>query len=552
MVNGLNLSTEYSASLGRRILLVDDDEDFIASLSPLLQSRGYEVRTATRPADASIEVKAVSRPIDVALVDLRLGTTNGLDLVADLRSYNPNLVCVLITAYATVDTAVAALSSDVSEYLRKPFSIDDLLAILDRCFLRVQLERDKRAAEEALQLANAEMEDRIALRTSELEAARLEAQEANLAKRVFLGQMSHQLRTPLNSILGFAQLLEANQLQRLESRQRDFVGRIRTAGEFLQSLVDDLLDLDSIESGALEFVLKTTDVQNVADQACAMYGFDSNTPNVLFRTSPVRKPVIALADTQRLSQALHQLVAFISTYTASDSEVSISVAQSQDKVTITVLDSGPQLSEHYLPQQSSVDSQPPRDPVWASASGLGLTVAKNLVALMRGNLEVFTSDGDNLFVITLEAGDSRDTRVEEVSSTEASQIQKPTENLRVLYVEDLPTNMALVREVLLKVSDVALLEATYARAGIDLAVQELPDVILMDIDLPDMTGFQALQALRKDSRTAHIPVIAVSGNATKGEIERGLAAGFADYITKPFAILEFAATVERVGYQNRT
>ena len=226
-------SSEHS----RAVLIVEDDGDFAELLADLLQPRGFLPVVAGTPdaAIAAVRGTAEAKPPPVALIDLRLGTSSGIDLLTKLRAERPELIGVLMTAELDTQTAIAALRRGAYDYFEKSVDPQSLFAVLDRCFDRVDLLRDREAAHEALRLAKEE------------------AEAANRAKSAFLATMSHELRTPLNAIIGFSEMMLREVLGSLGNEQyRAYVGDIHASGTHLLQIINDILDLSKAEAGKIE------------------------------------------------------------------------------------------------------------------------------------------------------------------------------------------------------------------------------------------------------------------------------------------------------------
>src|SRR5581483_4241107 len=231
-----------SSTLRRSILIVDDDADFADSLVDIIEPHGYEIVVAATPEAALARIERAgdgeAEP-PVVFVDVRLGVTSGVDVLGRLRAVRPDLICVVMTAELDTQTAIAALRRGAYDYFDKSCDPGSLLAVLDRCFDLVELQRERRAAYEALRLAKEE------------------AEAASRAKSGFLATMSHELRTPLNAIIGFSEMMLREVLGRLGNEQyRSYVADIHASGTHLLQIINDILDLSKAESGELEMMLR--------------------------------------------------------------------------------------------------------------------------------------------------------------------------------------------------------------------------------------------------------------------------------------------------------
>ena len=244
------MTREGAREHARRILIVDDDEDYAASLGDLLGSRGHHVVTAANETEARDALAAFDPP--VAMIDITLGRASGMALLARLMEERPNLICVMITARADVETAVAALREGAYDFYVKTTGIDELLAVLNRCFEKHELQQQKLIAHEALRRAK-EM-----------------AEDANRAKSEFLANMSHELRTPLNAINGFSQVMMQGLYGQLDERYRSYAEDIYVSGMHLLDIINDILDLSKAEAGQLTLQETDVDIEAVVSAACRL------------------------------------------------------------------------------------------------------------------------------------------------------------------------------------------------------------------------------------------------------------------------------------------
>ena len=371
--------------------------------------------------------------------------------------------------------------------------------------------------------------------------AREEAERANRAKTAFLSRMSHEVRTPLNSILGFAQLL----VDDLDGTDRESVERILRAGNHLRQLIDDILDLSSIEAGETAIRLEPVEVGAAVDESIVLMEPLARRTNVrLIRRDAPEAPTVLLADAQRLKQALLNLISNAIKYGGSDSEVIVRVEGRGDRARISVIDAGPGIGEEHLPKLFTPFERGSARGSGIEGSGLGLALTKNLVEAMGGDIGVETGSGGSIFCIALP--------VTEMAAAAGAPGAEPTRaaakagSKTVLHVEDHLSNVALVERLLARRDDYEVVSATNGRAGLKLAANLAPDVILLDLDLPDIRGEDVLVELRADPATAGIPVIVVSADATAWRQEELARSGAAAYIVKPLQLASFVATLDNV------
>ena len=383
-------------------------------------------------------------------------------------------------------------------------------------------------------------------RNAELQNAKIVAEKANLSKSNFLSSMSHELRSPLNAILGFAQLLESEAPPPTPS-QKESIGRILDGGWHLLKLINEILDLAKIESGKLALSPESVSLVEVMVECQAMVEGLAHKRGIAITFPPFDSPCFVHADRTRLKQVLINLLSNAIKYNRDQGTVEVhSAGVTQGRVRISITDTGAGLPAEMLEQLFQPFNRLGQETSDEEGTGIGLVVAKQLIELMEGSIGVESTVGvGSVFWFELKAGVDPHLAVTALgASPPVLRVGRNSGPVRtVLYVEDNPANLLLVERLLARRSDLRLLTAVNGTLGLDLARAHRPQVILMDINLPDISGIDALLLLRKDPTTAHIPVVAVSANAMQHDIERGLRAGFFRYLTKPLNVLEFMDTL---------
>jgi signal transduction histidine kinase/CheY-like chemotaxis protein len=375
---------------------------------------------------------------------------------------------------------------------------------------------------------------------AQLESAKHVAEKASLAKSDFLSSMSHELRTPLNAILGFAQLLEAGpppptaaQIVRLH--------QIIKAGWYLLELINEILDLAVIESGKLSLSREPVSLIDVMRECQAMVESQAQKHGIHINFLPFDNTWFANADRTRVKQILINLLSNAIKYNREHGTVEVKcISSNPERIHISIKDSGAGLPPEKLAQLFQPFNRLGQETGSREGTGIGLVVTKLLVELMGGTIGVESTVGvGSEFWIEL----IRDVTPQPAGNTMpaelAPQAQENAPLRTLLYVEDNPANLMLVKQIIEGNPHLRILSARDGNLGIALARAHLPDVILMDINLPDISGIEALNILREDPATAHIPVVALSANAMLRDIEKGLEAGFFRYLTKPIKINEF-------------
>ena len=382
--------------------------------------------------------------------------------------------------------------------------------------------------------------------TEELMKAKLVAEKANLAKSDFLSRMSHELRTPLNAILGFTQLLQAG-IPPPTDAQNDKLLQVSKAGWYLLELINEILDLAVIESGKLSLSRESVSLIDVMHECEAMVEAQAQQHDVRLHFKQFDKSWFANADRTRVKQVLINLLSNAIKYNHKQGAVEVEcTAITPERIRISITDNGAGLSAKKLGQLFQPFNRLGQENGTEEGTGMGLVVAKQLVELMGGSIGVESTVGaGSKFWIELLRDEAPHHTPGDTAAPEPASSPLPNAAVRtLLYVEDNPANMMLVEQIIKGNTDIRMLGARDGYQGIVLAREHIPDVILMDINLPGMSGIQALKILQVDPVTKNIPVVALSANAMQNDIERGLEVGFFRYITKPIKINEFLKALD--------
>jgi PAS domain S-box-containing protein len=380
----------------------------------------------------------------------------------------------------------------------------------------------------------------------ELNSARTVAEQANLAKSEFLSSMSHELRTPLSAILGFAQLIESG-LPAPTTSQKRSLDQILKAGWYLLDLINEILDLALIESGKLSLSLEPISISEVMRESQAMIEPQAQKRGISVSFPQFNTPYFVKADRTRVKQVLINLLSNAVKYNKEGGTVLVDcTASANGRVRICIKDSGEGLTADQLAQLFQPFNRLGQEGSAEKGTGIGLVVCKRLVELMGGTIDVGSTVGEgSVFSIELNRTAERQPALDANLATNAAPRLLADMQLRtLLYVEDNPANMMLVEDLIARRPDVRLLSARDGNRGVDVARASHPDVILMDINLPGISGIEALRILAMDPATARIPVIALSANAGARDVAKGLEAGFFRYLTKPIKVPEFMETLE--------
>jgi signal transduction histidine kinase len=521
------------------IIHLDDNDDDRTLVAETLLVEGIACTITPTWSRETFEA-ALERSPDLILVDFSIPGFGGLAAQELAQARCPDVPLIFVSGSIGEEGAVERLKSGATDYVLK-HRLDKLAPAVSRAVAEVANRAERDRAERELRQLNAELEDRIADRTRSLEQAmrdvehaRAAADAANKAKSEFLSRMSHDLRTPLNAVLGFAQLLEH---EVSSETQRTYVQQITAGGQHLLALVEEVLDLSRIEAGRLALAIESVDVQHALNGIMALIAplAGARALTLVAETGP--EPRWVRADPRRLDQVLMNLLSNAVKYNRDGGRVSVTVtAPRSGTIRIAVEDTGPGLTPEQVARLFIPFERLGAEGTGIEGTGLGLAVVKGLVAAMQGHIGVESVPGTgSTFWVELPEGDAR-------SANDAARAANALETgldsarhgaLSVLYIEDNPANTFLVESMLLRRPDVQLKTAATGAAGIDAALSVTPGLILLDLNLPDMQGTDVLTRLRQEPSLATVPIVVLSADATTASQERLLAAGASAYLTKP-------------------
>ena len=374
-------------------------------------------------------------------------------------------------------------------------------------------------------------------RTVALREASEAAEAANRSKSEFLSRMSHELRTPLNAVLGFAQLLELDQLT---GSQQDSVTQILKGGRHLLDLINEVLDIARIDTGSLPLSLEPVLVSELVDDTLVLMGPLADHRRIhVVASSPAAGGAYVMADRQRLKQILLNLVANAIKYNHDGGTVAVSCdPAAAGRLRITVADTGPGIRAEHLDRLFVPFERLGAERTEVEGTGVGLALSRRLAQFMGGTVEVSSTYGEgSRFWVELPVAEDPLEGHDQVEGAALDRIGVPTvrsgRRHKILYIEDNPSNVRLVERLLARRSDVEIISAMQGRMGLALARDHRPALILLDLHLPDIDGAELLRQLRDDPLTATTPVVIVSADATERQIDRLMAAGAHAYLTKP-------------------
>jgi PAS domain S-box-containing protein len=375
----------------------------------------------------------------------------------------------------------------------------------------------------------------------ERESARQAADRANRAKSEFLSRMSHELRTPLNAVLGFAQLLG---MDHQTPEQEEATKEILKAGTHLLELIDEVLDIARIEAGRLRLSLEPVDAIHVVEESISLLQPQARQEGVTLSMDPIDSSdpsIHVIADRQRLKQVLLNLISNGVKYNRQNGTVRVSVDRtgSGSRIRIGVTDTGRGIPAERIEQLFAPFERLGAEETGIEGTGLGLALTRPLVEAMGGTISVTSEfgQGSTFSVEVASADDAARANGDRFPSDEELAAAATISRTRtVLYVEDNLSNLKLMERVLARKPGIRLVSAMQGSLGVTLARDHLPDLILLDLNLPDMRGEEVLARLHADPATAEVPIVVISADATPGQRARLVDAGASDFITKPFDV----------------
>jgi signal transduction histidine kinase len=509
-----------------KLLVVDDEESLRITTAAIFEQEGYIVDTASS-GDEAIDLLSKT-DYDLVLTDLHMEGGDGLSVLNQIRRQAPLTISVVLTGFASVESAIAALQEGAYDYLIKPCDIESMKHTIRRGVEHRRLMLAEQKARADLQQLNRDLEQRIDERTAELKRLNSELAEANRAKDVFLATLSHELRTPLTPVVGWIKLLRSGTLdEKSVSQALDAIER----NAWLQSrLIDDLLDTSRIATGKLHFEPKPTDLNAVVKAAVDTVRNSAAARNIDLSISLYPASLVVMGEPVRLQQIAWNLVSNAIKFTDPGGKVSITTGLNGTQSYLTVMDTGvgiePEFLPHVFDRFRQADGSTSRR---HGGLGLGLAIADALAKIHNGRLEA-QSEGVGrgaTFTLRLELAHAGNV----VSETVEQKVHS-LEGLDVLIVEDSPDTLLLLSTIFRR-EGANVTTAASASEALQSAVMKRPHIIVSDIGMPETDGYQLLKQLRLLPGLGDVPAIAISGYASEEDRERALSVGYVALVPKP-------------------
>jgi signal transduction histidine kinase len=376
-----------------------------------------------------------------------------------------------------------------------------------------------------------------------LELAKVEAEKANVAKSEFMSRMSHELRTPLNSVLGFAQILQME----LESQDElEMIGYIVKSGGYLLELINEVLDISRVESGNIGVSLELVSIEAIVLECLERVSSEAAVAGVAI-TDQCAGAALVRADPQHLQQVLVNLLSNAIKFNLAGGTVTLTCAEDDGRVRLSVTDTGPGIAPQLHDRLFAPFDRLDAEAKGIEGTGLGLALSKGLMEAIGGSLGVDSEPGvGSTFWIELPLATTSSNFAEGDPDVVPELVAIAGPSATVLYVEDNIGNVRLLERLMNHRPNIRLVTTMQGSQGFELAKRHRPDLILLDVHMPDLSGYEVLELLRGDEATSSIPVVMLSADASHEQIQRFRDAGAHDYLTKPLDLQNFLGQLD--GY----
>ncbi len=515
----------FEALKGMSILIVDDNVENISLLRNYFKDLGLDILVAVN-GKMAIDVAKKGVP-DAILLDIMMPDLDGYGVCEELKNteITKNIPILFLTAKVATEDLVHGFLVGGADYIKKPIQKEEVLIRV-----RTQLLLRKYSKEK----------DNLILKTV----------ESNRTKSEFMARMSHELRTPMNAILGFSQLLMVDaQNEKATTREND-IARIIKAGKHLLDLINEVLDLSQIETGDLKVRLEPINIYTLKNEAIdlSISLAQGKGVQIIDENKDEGSSLYVIADRTRLKQVLINLTTNAIKYNKENGSVTLKYWVLGDRLKLEVRDTGKGIPDNLKENLFMPFERLGAELTEVQGTGIGLSISKKLMELMGGDIhfENNVEEGSSFFIDVPLAEQPAVVLPEPQKNRNVEEDNSVCYKKTILYIEDNPSNLELVRRIMSRMNNVKLISAMEAQPGIRLASTEIPDLILMDLHLPDIDGFCAYEKIKSMEATSNIPIIALSADAMAEDKKKALDMGFQTYITKPIDVDNFINVIEDV------
>ncbi|HEY0173326.1 MAG TPA: response regulator [Pyrinomonadaceae bacterium] len=534
-------TTKPAAGDAARLLVVDDEENIVLTISEVLRLEGYEVDVASSGSEAAGLLDS-GADYDLILTDLHMDEGDGLSLLEEVRARSPLTIVVVLTGFAAVESAIAALRHGAYDYLTKPCIIAELTHTVSRGIDHRRLMLAEREARGRLEELNRELESRVDERTAELSRVNQELVEANRMKDVFLATLSHELRTPLTPVLGWVNLLRTGAAADA-SMLTQGLDAIERNARLQARLVDDLLDISRIVSGKLRIEWEPVNLCNVVELATEPVRAETASREIDLAVELPECPLVVQGAPVRLQQVVWNLLSNAVKFTPRGGRVGVRAWREGDEARVEVSDTGVGIAPEFLPHVfdrfRQADGSTTRQ---YGGLGLGLAIVRALAELHNGWVAAESGglgEGSR-FTVGLPCAVAAEPAAEPEAEAPPGGGTVP-----VLIVEDSSETLELL-ELLFSRQGYEVCGAASAAEAVRRAGERRPGIIISDISMPGVDGYTLLAELRRMPGLEAVPAIALTGHAMDEDRARALAAGFSVHVPKPVDPEELLRVVRRL------
>lgn len=534
-----NLDNDQEQPCVSRLLVVDDDESVAITVGEVLRRKGFSVDTAMNGQEALSLLSKTQ--YDLVLTDLHMEGMDGISLLSEIHRSAPLTILIVLTGFASLESAIAAMRRGAYDYLIKPCNIEDMTHTIQRGLDHRRLMLVEQEARARLEQMNHELEQRVEERTAELQRVNQELAEADHAKNVFLATLSHELRTPLSPILGWARLLRSGKIdQAMTTRAIDAIER----NALLQArLIDDLLDVSRIVSGKLTVEREPADLCAIVRAAVDAVRDKAASRDIYLDIDIPDSTIIVQGSPVRLQQIIWNFLSNAIKFTERGGRVSARSYSRRGEARVEVSDTGVGIAPEFLPHIFEPFSQGDTSLTRQTGGlGLGLAIARKLAELQGGRVSA-ESEGQgkgSRFTLTLPMTSVTNAEHESEEATSLSRIPR-----LVLLVDDSSDTLEML-ETMFKQVGCQVMIAESADAALRAAKVAVPDLIISDIGMPETDGYELLARLRHLPGIERVPAIAVSGYASEEDAARAFTAGFSAHLAKPVDFDKLFALIQNL------